>query len=183
MAELRSKTATTTQTASGQAAPDLPSGPTEFVSQQSKDEQSLTGAGNPGSETSSKQRGGYPYGSRGRITKPRRQPHARDEDSIARDALVDRILQESETPLYDRASSSAQGNNKAGFDADEAAAEAFKAEFLASLEEQNRRKPPAPPANARDAKAAPSGPKLGGSRAQREKMRALQEAKDAAAKK
>ena len=94
--------------------------------------------------------------------------------------MVDRIMQESQVPMYDRPSAGANS-----IDSDEAAAEAFKAEFLAGLEEQNRRKPLAPPPAARGAQnAAPAtGPKLGGSRQQREKMKAIEEAKAAAGKK
>lgn len=150
---------------------------TEPTSALAQGEEGQNGPGASRSVSSSQQRNGYPNGSRNRPLKPRRH-QARDEDSLARDAMVDRILQESEVPLYDRPSSAAQDASESGIDADEAAAQAFKAEFLANLEEQKRRKPPPPPANSRAAPAAPTGPKLGGSRSQREKMRALEEAKN-----
>ena len=59
---------------------------------------------------------------------------------------------------------------------DAAAAEAFKADFLAQAEARNlsRRQPAA---TASTAAAASSGPKLGGSRAARERMRVAEEAK------
>ncbi|EME42080.1 hypothetical protein DOTSEDRAFT_89573 [Dothistroma septosporum NZE10] len=103
----------------------------------------------------------------------RRQPQI-DPSATARNAMVDRIMQESQVPMYDQPSAASTG-----IDSDEAAAEAFKAEFLAGLEEQNRRKPPGPPPAGRGAQnaAPPTGPKLGGSRSQREKMKAIEEAK------
>ena len=57
-----------------------------------------------------------------------------------------------------------------------AAAAAFKADFLAQAEARNlsRRQPAA---NTSATAAVPSGPKLGGSRAQRERMKAAEEAK------
>lgn len=126
------------------------------------------------------QRKGHPYGSHSRNKKPRRQPHERDASDIARDAMVDAIMRESQVPLYDQSSTAAKPNTgSSAIDNDEAAAEAFKAEFLAELEQRKRRKPPAPPATGQ----VSSGPKLGGSRSQREKMRALEEAKTATAKK
>lgn len=143
-------------------------------------EDDRTGAeSNPSKQTSSQQKG-YPHGSRTRNKKPRRQRYVRDADDIARDAMVDEIMKESQVPLYD------QADQKAGpvIDNDEAAEEAFKAQFLIDLEQRKRRKPPAPPANAGKAgQQVPTGPKLGGSRSQREKMRALEEAKNAAGKK
>lgn len=89
-------------------------------------------------------------------------------------------MRESQVPIYDQTSSKNQQLQSEDFDADEAAAEAFRAEFLLSLEEQqNRRRPAAPPVQQRGAPPVPSGPKLGGSRAQREKMKAIEEAKAA----
>lgn len=95
--------------------------------------------------------------------------------------MVDKIMQESQVPIYDKPNTKTQEMQSKGFDADEAAAEAFRAEFLLSLEEQqnHRRRPAAPPAQQRGAPPVPTGPKLGGSRAQREKMKAIEEAKAA----
>ena len=67
-------------------------------------------------------------------------------------------------------------------DNDAATAEAFKAQLLVEMEQQNRRRPPATKPGSKEPKMQ-SGPKLGGSRAQREKMRALEEAKGATGKK
>lgn len=129
--------------------------------------------------TSNAQRRAQAHADRIRNKQRRRQPQI-DPSAMARDAMVDRIMQESQVPMYDRPAAAATG-----IDSDEAAAEAFKAEFLASLEDQNRRRPPAPPPAQRGAanSAVPAtGPKLGGSRQQREKMKAIEEAKAAAGK-
>lgn len=117
---------------------------------------------------------------RGKQARPRRGPPQRDADTITRDAMVDQIMRESQVPIYDQPTSKTQDMQAEGFDADEAAAQAFRAEFLLSLaERQNRRRPAAPPAQQRGAAPVPTGPKLGGSRAQREKMKAIEEAKAA----
>lgn len=117
---------------------------------------------------------------RGKPFKSRRGPLERDAHTIARDAMVEQIMRESQVPIYDQSSSKTQDLRPEGFDADEAAAEAFRAEFLLSLQErQSRRRPAAPPAQQRGAPPVPTGPKLGGSRAQREKMKAIEEAKAA----
>ncbi|CAK4032183.1 Hypothetical predicted protein [Lecanosticta acicola] len=126
-----------------------------------------------------------------RQPKRRRQPARRDDTSLARDAMVDEIMRESEIPIYARTSTPANPPNPPSgpaddFDADEAAAQAFKAEFLANLQQRRRRKPPPPPPNSKaalQAAAASTGPKLGGSRSQRGKMKALEEAKHGAGKK
>jgi hypothetical protein len=87
------------------------------------------------------------------------------------------------TPHYTPATAAANTSNTstAHLDPDAAAAEAFKAEFLAQAEARNlSRRQPAVNASAGSAGAAgavPSGPKLGGSRAARERMRAVEEAK------
>lgn len=94
--------------------------------------------------------------------------------------MVDAIMREGQVPLYDQSNAGTASNvDSSDVDKDEAAAEAFKAQFLADLEQRKRRKPPAQPT----AGQASSGPKLGGSRSQREKMRALEEAKNATGKK
>ncbi|USW55945.1 hypothetical protein Slin15195_G092640 [Septoria linicola] len=115
--------------------------------------------------------------------KPPRRQRPKDASELAREAMIDQILGETQVPMYDQSSSTARVLSDTGVDNDEAAAEAFKADFLAGLEEQNRRRPAASSTAAKGAaKGAapvPSGPKLGGSRAQREKMRAIEEAKTA----
>jgi len=109
--------------------------------------------------------------------KPRRPRPTRDVSDIARDSLVDQIMRESAVPLYDRSILATPHYAASGVDNDAAAAEAFKEQFLAELDEQKRRKPPAPPAGAKGAAPASNGPKLGGSRAQRERMKAAEAAK------
>ena len=105
----------------------------------------------------------------------RTQPPQRQQNDVARDSIIDQIMQESQVPHYDRS-----GSHTAAADADNdaATAQAFKAQLLAEMEEQNRRRPaPRNPAATGPAGSMQSGPKLGGSRSQREKMRALEEAK------
>ena len=83
-------------------------------------------------------------------------------------------MQESQVPLYDRSGSHTPAND---VDNDSATAEAFKAQLLAEMEEQNRRRSaPRNPA-VKDGTSMQSGPKLGGSRSQRAKMLKLEEAK------
>jgi len=116
--------------------------------------------------------------------RPRRAPALRDANDIARDTLVDEILKESSVPLYDRSTTTvprphyaaaaavAEKDDDDGTkDNDEAAANAFKAEFLAQAELHKRRKPPPPPPQ-KGVVTTSSGPKLGGSRSQRERMKA-----------
>lgn len=106
----------------------------------------------------------------------RKQPPKRGENDVARDSIIDQILQESQVPLYDRSGSHTPAAGDV--DNDAATAQAFKAQLLAEMEEQNRRRPAARnPATKPGETSMQSGPKLGGSRAQREKMRALEEAK------
>lgn len=89
-------------------------------------------------------------------------------------------MRESQVPIYDQSGSGPKDTQSEDFDPDEAAAAAFRAEFLLNMEEQqNRRRPAAPPVQQRGAAPVPTGPKLGGSRAQREKMKAIEEAKAA----
>lgn len=84
------------------------------------------------------------------------------------------------TPHYTPASAASNPSNAksstANLDPDAAAAEAFKADFLAQAEARNlsRRQPAA---NAGTKGEVASGPKLGGSRAARERMRMAEEAK------
>lgn len=106
----------------------------------------------------------------------RKQPPARGQTDVARDSIIDQIMQESQVPLYDRSGSHTPAQDG---DNDAATAQAFKAQLLVEMEEQNRRRPaPRNPATASaTGSSMQSGPKLGGSRSQREKMRALEEAK------
>jgi hypothetical protein len=101
--------------------------------------------------------------------------------TTARASLIDQIMRESNhTPHYTSPSNSAPNPSNSHFDPDAAAAEAFKMEFLAQAEARNlSRRQPAVNASSGSAAAGavPSGPKLGGSRAARERMRAVEEAK------
>ena len=110
-------------------------------------------------------------------TRPRRPPPKRDESHTARDSLVDQIMAESMVPLYDLPAANArQLTNDDGIDNDTAAMEAFKAEFLADSEQHKKRKHAAPAAGAKGVVPTSHGPKLGGSRAQRERMKAAEAA-------
>ncbi|KAK0363985.1 hypothetical protein LTR02_003753 [Friedmanniomyces endolithicus] len=118
----------------------------------------------------------------------RRQPRLRDPDDLTRESLVESIMRESGTaaaPLYDRPDVTATTRDTA--DTDDAAAEAFKTQFLQDMAAQNRRRPPNPVpfskvALAKGADRTAHGPKLGGSRMQRERMKAAQAAAEAAGK-
>ncbi|KAK5110501.1 hypothetical protein LTR85_001014 [Meristemomyces frigidus] len=112
----------------------------------------------------------------------RRPPPARDAGHAARDSLVDQIMKESAVPLYDRSASATPYRPTGGTDNDAAVMEAFKAEFLAEMEEHKKRKPPAPPAGTKGVVPTSNGPKLGGSRSQREKMKAMEANKSGAKK-
>lgn len=84
------------------------------------------------------------------------------------------------TPANPASSSNTKATNDQELDLDAQAADAFKADFLAQAEARNlSRRQPAVNASAGSAAAGavPSGPKLGGSRAARERMRAVEEAK------
>ena len=110
-------------------------------------------------------------------TRPRRPPPKRDESHTVRDSLVDQIMAESSVPLYDLPVASARHlTNVDGLDNDTAAMEAFKTEFLADSERHKKRKHAAPATGAKGAVAVSHGPKLGGSRAQRERMKAAEAA-------
>ncbi|KAK1059034.1 hypothetical protein LTR74_012923 [Friedmanniomyces endolithicus] len=118
----------------------------------------------------------------------RRQPRPRNPEDVARESLVESIMRESGTaaaPLYDRPDTTTTPRDAA--DTDDAAAEAFKTQFLQDMAAQNRRLPPNPVpfskvALAKGADRTAHGPKLGGSRMQRERMKAAQAAAEAAGK-
>ncbi|KAH9841247.1 60S ribosomal protein L27a [Teratosphaeria destructans] len=124
-------------------------------------------------------------------SKPRRRRHHEpDPSTLARGSLIDQILQESHpgVPLYDTsatatigASATTAGDGAEG-DNDEAVAEAFKKQFLKDMETKIRRKPVGYSA-AREKGVESHGPKLGGSRAQRARMRKAKEEERAAGKK
>ena len=117
-------------------------------------------------------------GNTSRRSRPPRQAPSRLPTDVARESLVDQIMREAAVPLFSGLPSQ-QSNDEAGIDNDEAAASAFRADFLASLEENNRRRPPAKPVVEKTKGGMPvpqvnHGPKLGGSRAQRERMKAAE---------
>ena len=91
--------------------------------------------------------------------------------------MIDQLMGENQVPIYDRSIAQSRVHGARDADSDLAAAEEFKSQLLADLERNNKRRPP------KTAATATTGPKLGGSRAQREKMRALEESKTTAGKK
>ncbi|KAI6792864.1 hypothetical protein KC332_g17299 [Hortaea werneckii] len=112
-----------------------------------------------------------------RPARPRRPPAVRDEKDVARDSLVDQILGESTVPHYDRPAASKQPPppEDDNVDRDAAAAEAFKKRYLASIGVKRKRKVAPPSGATRGATAISThGPKLGGSRSQRQKMKAME---------
>jgi len=119
-----------------------------------------------------------------------RRPRAPSPSTLARASLIDQIMRESNhTPHYTPPTAASSSINPTStttqeeLDPDAAAAAAFKADFLAQAEARNlsRRKPKAAAATtsgaAAGAASTSSGPKLGGSRAARVRMRAAEEAK------
>ncbi|KXS95065.1 hypothetical protein AC579_2111 [Pseudocercospora musae] len=109
----------------------------------------------------------------------RRHPK-RDENDVVRDDMIDQIFREGQVPMYDQAQSNAAAYTDDDLDHDEAAARAFKAQFLADMEMKHRRKPPPSSTTTKRAAHASTGPKLGGSRSMREKMKALEASKEQA---
>jgi hypothetical protein len=109
----------------------------------------------------------------------RRKPPQRDEADVARDSMIDQIMHEAQVPIYEQPAVRAAVEED-DVDNDAATAEAFKAQLLAEIEVNNRRR--LAKAASKDTKQS-SGPKLGGSRSQREKMKALEEAKSSSSKK
>jgi hypothetical protein len=110
----------------------------------------------------------------------RRKPPQRDEADVARDSMIDQIMHEAQVPIYEQPAVRAAVEEDDDVDNDAATAEAFKAQLLAEIEVNNRRR--LAKAASKDTKQS-SGPKLGGSRSQREKMKALEEAKSSSSKK
>ncbi|KAG9674988.1 hypothetical protein KCU95_g9335, partial [Aureobasidium melanogenum] len=119
-----------------------------------------------------------------RPQKPPRKPHwrnRRNSADIARDAMVDQILRESQLNIYETSTSTAQPKPASDDiqDADERMAEEFKRNFYAAAEERAVRRTAAPPPPTYGANKLESlkGPKLGGSRSQRAAMHAAEKAK------
>ncbi|QIW96327.1 hypothetical protein AMS68_001845 [Peltaster fructicola] len=100
----------------------------------------------------------------------KRQPAGPSEADIARDGLVDRILRDGALPLYDKQMpQSIEMDGADDHDKDAAAAAAFKADFLANMEENRYSR------KLTNTTTASNGPKLGGSRMARERMKVLEE--------
>jgi hypothetical protein len=119
-----------------------------------------------------------------RRQKPPRKPHwrnRRNSADLARDAMVDQILRESQLNIYEPSASTsatkpASDDNQ---DADERMAEEFKRNFYAAAEDRaiRRTAPPPPPTFGANKLESIKGPKLGGSRSQRAAMHAAEKAK------
>ncbi|KAF2027225.1 hypothetical protein EK21DRAFT_102661 [Setomelanomma holmii] len=110
----------------------------------------------------------------GRDGKPRRPPKRRNSDDIRRDQMVDAVLSEAKLDFFD---AQAPTNPRFGnANNDEAILAQFEAEYYESVEEarQQQRKPTAT-SGVKGAPEAPKGPKLGGSKSVRAKMRLAQE--------
>ncbi|THY89162.1 hypothetical protein D6C93_07000 [Aureobasidium pullulans] len=118
--------------------------------------------------------------------RPRKPWHnRRNSASLARDAMVDQILRESQLNIYEPSSSATpQGSTSTAADtedADERMAAEFQRNFYAQAEERAVRRVAAPPPPTFGANKLESlkGPKLGGSRSQRAAMHAAEKAKGA----
>lgn len=122
-----------------------------------------------------------------RPSKRPRKPwyNRRNSASLARDAMVDQILRESQLNIYEPSSSAVpQGSTSTAADtedADERMAAEFQRNFYAQAEERAVRRVAAPPPPTFGANKLESlkGPKLGGSRSQRAAMHAAEKAKGA----
>ncbi|KAI5211386.1 hypothetical protein AUEXF2481DRAFT_1279 [Aureobasidium subglaciale EXF-2481] len=115
--------------------------------------------------------------------RPRKPWHSRRTSAdIARDALVDQILQESALHTYSSTPAPPPPAQEEG-DADERMAEEFKRNFYAAAEERASRRgghaAPLPPTFGANKLESIKGPKLGGSRSQRAAMHAAEKAKAA----
>ncbi|KAF2639944.1 hypothetical protein P280DRAFT_381672, partial [Massarina eburnea CBS 473.64] len=109
----------------------------------------------------------------GRDGKPRRPPKRRNSEDLRRDQMVEAVLREAKLDYFEETtagpSTTSDANN------DDAMAEQFRREFLESMEAARQQRKPATTTGAKDAKEAPRGPKLGGSRNARAAMRLQQE--------
>ncbi|KAI5248875.1 hypothetical protein E4T43_01081 [Aureobasidium subglaciale] len=115
--------------------------------------------------------------------RPRKPWHSRRTSAdLARDALVDQILQESALHTYSSTPAPPPPAQDDG-DADERMAEEFKRNFYAAAEERASRRggnaAPLPPTFGANKLESIKGPKLGGSRSQRAAMHAAEKAKGA----
>lgn len=109
-----------------------------------------------------------------------RRGKRRDSDAERRDQMVEAVLREAKLDYFDETvpanpRSQESGNN------DDAVAERFRAEYFEAMEEQKQRKPPPSASGTKGVKEPSRGPRLGGSKSARAKMR-LQEEQAAKAK-
>ncbi|KAF2853794.1 hypothetical protein T440DRAFT_289418 [Plenodomus tracheiphilus IPT5] len=109
-----------------------------------------------------------------------RKPKRRNSEAERREQMVEAVLKEAKLDFFDDTAPSNPYTNNSGNN-DEAVAERFRTEYLEALEEQQQRKAPPPTNNTRGVKEPSRGPKLGGSKSARAKMR-LQEEQAAKAK-
>lgn len=131
--------------------------------------------GLPQEESANQPRKGR-YGYQGRKNK------RRNSDAERREQMVEAVLKEAKLDFFDDTAPSNPFTSNTGNN-DEAVAERFRAEYLEALEEQqHKRKPPAASSSTRGVEKTSKGPKWGGSKSARAKMR-LQAQQAAKAKK
>ncbi|KAF2822783.1 hypothetical protein CC86DRAFT_396390 [Ophiobolus disseminans] len=109
----------------------------------------------------------------GRDGKPRRPAKRRNSDDVRRDQMVEAVLSEAKLDYFD---ASTPSNPRFGAaNNDEAILQQFQAEYYESIEEaQRNQRRPAATSSVKGADP-PKGPKLGGSKSIRAKMRLAQE--------
>ncbi|KAF1916247.1 hypothetical protein BDU57DRAFT_556504 [Ampelomyces quisqualis] len=111
----------------------------------------------------------------GRDGKPRRTPKRRNSEDVRRDQMVEAILSESKLDYFD-AQAPANSHADGAVNNDEAILAQFQADYYESVEEARKQQRKAAPAPlAKGAKEPPKGPKLGGSKSVRAKMRLAEE--------
>lgn len=175
LAEMRSASATPTNSTEN-AAPQSPTtqSTAQRAEREGKEAEYVAGRNTESADAPNRSTYVRPEGPQ--RSSSRRKPTRPDQGTIARSSLVDQIMQESTVPLYDRPIPDMPSYADDGTDNDEAAAAAFKKQFLADLEARTRRKPAGHSSAGSKGTSTSTGPKLGGSRSQREKMKAAQEA-------
>ncbi len=110
-------------------------------------------------------RDGKPYGWRKR----------RNSEDIKRDKLVEEVMRESKLEIYDEPDEEDRGDGDQA--ADDRIAEQFRREFMDAVSSrQQKAMPKQQQGKGKVVDEKPSGPKLGGSRSARAKMREIEEA-------
>ena len=184
MAEMRSSMTVPISSSSGQSITGLAEGGQGSINSSEEttqlDRQAGSGANGEAAQRTYQQAQARSTRTYQRPTK--RRPPQRDQTDVARDSIIDQILHESQVPLYQQPVAHTAVADGGEVDNDAATAEAFKAQLIMEMEEHKRRKPP-PGSAAAKGTTTSTGPKLGGSRNQREKMRAMEEAKASSGKK